>query len=238
MLLVANTSFASLIMGCSTFSMAIFSLHNDLKQLQYQDSLCITRVYLFHSAFCALNFSFFLQALYRYMTVVYQNHRLFQSVGYRSLLICLTWLSGAIGPGIAVLTNEITYTVENQICQIQLHLSAPTIFGTLWNYTLPISMLMLIYFKIVRYVKKMGNNVTTLNTLARAKRELKMIRRIVILVMTLIAVCFPYVVMILMSFFTTPIKYHDRSIERICDENTTYSTECSGSTNDSVIRKQ
>jgi hypothetical protein len=38
-------------------------------------------------------------------------------------------------------------------------------------------MTMMIYYKLVRYVHEMGKHVTTANTLLRAQRELKMVRR-------------------------------------------------------------
>ncbi|CAF4755978.1 unnamed protein product, partial [Rotaria sp. Silwood2] len=61
-----------------------------------------------------------------------------------------------------------------------------------------------------RYVRSMSSLVTPVNTLSRAKRELKMVQRIVILVAILVILGFPFVLFILMSFFTNPPKYHFR----------------------------
>ncbi|CAF4769894.1 unnamed protein product, partial [Rotaria sp. Silwood2] len=69
---------------------------------------------------------------------------------------------------------------------------------------------MLIYFKLIRYVQDMSKHVIPTNTLYRAQRELKMVRRIVILIMGIVTIGFPYALFIFISFFTTPPKYHFR----------------------------
>jgi hypothetical protein len=69
---------------------------------------------------------------------------------------------------------------------------------------------MFIYLKLVLFVKGMNKRVTSVNTLNRAKRELKMVRRTAILVSILIAYCFPYAMFIFLSFFLTIPKYHFR----------------------------
>ncbi len=54
----------------------------------------------------------------------------------------------------------------------------------------------------------MSKHVTPANILSRAQRELKMVRRTVILLTILIILDFPYSIFILMSFFTGIYKYH------------------------------
>jgi hypothetical protein len=75
---------------------------------------------------------------------------------------------------------------------------------------IPVSLIIFIYFKIVRYVHEMSKNVTSVNILTRAQRELKMIRRIVILVLGLTTIGLPYAVLVFLSFFTSPPKYDFR----------------------------
>ena len=50
-------------------------------------------------------------------------------------------------------------------------------------FCIPIGLTMLIYFKLVRYVHQMSQNITSTNNFIRIQRELKMIRRIIILLM-------------------------------------------------------
>ncbi|CAF4261441.1 unnamed protein product [Adineta steineri] len=96
------------------------------------------------------------------------------------------------------------------MCQMSLELSFITVYNVVLLYLIPMNGTILIYFKLVRYVKQMTKNVTLANTLLRAERELKMIRRIVILVSMLITFGLTYAIFIFMSFFTQPPKYHFR----------------------------
>jgi ABC-type glycerol-3-phosphate transport system permease component len=56
----------------------------------------------------------------------------------------------------------------------------------------------------------MGRNATSANNLIRAQRELKMVRRIVILITVLTIICFPFTVFMLIGFFNDVPKYDFR----------------------------
>jgi hypothetical protein len=126
------------------------------------------------------------------------------------LLICSTWIFGFICPIPYLLTGAIIYNVNNQICQMPLRLSFLAIYNAFCVYMIPVLLTMLIYFKLVRYVKEMSKRVTIANTLHRAQQELKMVRRIVILIIGIVTIGFPYAFFVFLSFFTTPPKYDFR----------------------------
>ncbi|CAF1025095.1 unnamed protein product [Adineta steineri] len=210
MMLVANSCLAQLIFGSDMLAMAIFTFHNDFKQIQYQDSLCIFRGYLGYVTTILQNHSYLLQAAYRYITVVYPSRLSWQSARYQSLFIFFMWIFGFICPLPYIITNQIQYHVDSQICQMPLGLSFLTIYNALCVYFIPMSLTILIYFKLVRYVRGMSKNVISTNTLLRAQRELKMVRQIVILVISVATIGFPYAIFIFMSLFTSPPKYHFR----------------------------
>jgi hypothetical protein len=107
-------------------------------------------------------------------------------------------------------TGDITYNVDNQMCQAPLRLSFAVIYGAFGCYIIPVSLIMFVYMKLVRYVHTLKQHVTLGNTFNRAQKDLKMVRRIVILVTMLLIICLPYASFILVSFFTTPPKYHFR----------------------------
>jgi hypothetical protein len=210
MMLVANSCLAELVFASDMLGMAVFTFQNDLKQIQYQDSLCIFRGFLGYIVTVLQNYSYLLQAVYRYIIVVYPTRLSWQSARFQIFVICLTWMFGFICPIPYIVTGEIIYNVDNQICQMPLQLSFLTIYNALCVYTIPISLIMLIYCKLVRHIREMSKRVTPANTLIRAERELKMVRRIVILVISLTTIGFPYAMLILISFFTSPPKYHFR----------------------------
>ncbi|CAF4011683.1 unnamed protein product [Rotaria sp. Silwood1] len=210
MMLIANSCLAELICASDSLGMTIFTLHNDLQQIPYPDSMCIFRGYLSYASCAVMNYSFLLQAIYRYVVVVYPNYLIFQSTRFQLFFICVTWTLGFVYPIGFMSNGNITYDVDNQICQISLGLSFPMIFVALCIYTIPISLIMFVYFKLVRYVKTISNLVTPANTLIRARRELNMFRRIVIFVTILVVLGIPYITFICMSFFISPPKYHLR----------------------------
>jgi hypothetical protein len=109
-----------------------------------------------------------------------------------------------------VITGEIKYNIDNQICQILLRISFLTIYNVLIVYVIPISLTVFIYFKLVRYVHEISKHVTPINTLFRAQRGLKMVQPIVILFMSFATIDFPYTVFVFISFFTSSPKYHFR----------------------------
>jgi hypothetical protein len=210
MLLVANSCAAEILFGSDMMAMAIFSLQNDLKQIQYEDSLCVFRAFLGYVVTVLQNYSYLLQAIYRYLIVVYPTRLFYHSARFQMLLICSTWIFGFICPIPYLLIGAIIYNVDNQICQMPLRLSFLAIYNAFCVYMIPVLLTMLIYFKLVRYVKEMSKRVTIANTLHRAQQELKMVRRIVILIIGIVTIGFPYAFFVFLSFFTTPPKYDFR----------------------------
>ena len=208
MVLVANSCFSELILGGNILWMSIFTLDNDLKQIQYEDSWCIFQGLISYSACAAQSYSYLLQSIYRYVTVIHPDRLYWQSPRIQILLIILIWIFSYGFPTPFVLTREVIYNVDNQICQLPLRLSFSINFTASCVYITPVSLIALTYFKLVRYVHQMNKRVMITNTLFRKEQELKMVRRTVILVMILFAIKIPYVLMILTSFFTTPPKHH------------------------------
>jgi len=109
-----------------------------------------------------------------------------------------------------IITGEIKYIVDNQICQMPLGFSLLSVYNALILYIIPISLMVFIYFKLVRYVQEMSKHIIPVNRLFHAQRELKMVRRIVILVVGLVTIGLPYAIFVFVSYFTSPPKYHFR----------------------------
>ena len=210
MMLTANTCLSLLVFGCIRITTTFHVLHNDLQQIEYQYPACTFLGYLGYVVYAVQNYSFFQQALYRYMIVVYPTRFFWQSAKFHSLLICLVWISGFICSLPYILPDEIHYDAPNQICQLSFRLSFVMIYSMFIIYIIPMSAIMIVYLKLVRYVKEMSQNITPVNTLTRAQRELKIFQRTVIFVNGLIAIGFPYALFIFISFFTSPPKYHFR----------------------------
>ncbi len=212
MMLVANSCVIELIFGSNLLGMAVFVLENDLKQIQYQDSLCMFRGYMVFAACSLQNYSYLLQAIYRYVVVVYPARLTYQSARFQIFLICLTWICGIVYPIPILFTNQIKYNVDNQTCAIPLRLSFLTLINACYAYMIPVGALVFIYIRMVRYIKRMSERVIPANTLFRAQRELKMIGRIMKLVSILLSFGLPYTIFMLLSFFNREPKYDFRIV--------------------------
>ncbi|CAF0714547.1 unnamed protein product [Adineta steineri] len=210
MMFVANSCLAQIIFGSCTIGMTLFTLQNDLKQIWYYNSFCHFLGYYGYVVTALQNCSYLLPAIYRYFVVVYPNRVSWQSVKIQISLICLTWIFAFVYPIAFLFTGDIVYNVDNQICQMTLKFSFPIIYMAFCAYMLPVSMIMFIYFKLVQYVREISKHITPVNTLSRAKLELKMVRRIVILISILLILGLPYTIFIFMSFFNSAPKYHFR----------------------------
>ncbi|CAF1375626.1 unnamed protein product [Adineta steineri] len=57
----------------------------------------------------------------------------------------------------------------------------------------------------------MSIRATSTQTMFQARRDLVVVRRIIIIIMILLTLGFPYVIFILISFVTKPPKYHLRA---------------------------
>ncbi|CAF1224456.1 unnamed protein product [Adineta ricciae] len=210
MILVANSCLAILLCSSNLLWMNIITLHNDIKQIESPDSLCIFRGYLTYVTFALNNYSFLSSAFHRYLSILYSTCLFWQFKSNQFLFICCTWIFAILFPMAFIFTGDIIYNIDNQICQVILSFSFPIIFLSIFVYFMPVLFTMLIYWKLILYVKEMSRRVISTNVLFRAQRELKMVRRTVILLLILITIGFPYAIFIFMSFFTSPPLYHFR----------------------------
>ena len=210
MILIANTCFTELLAAINALFMNIFTLQNDLQRLHYYDSLCLFRGYLTPSTCAMIIYSFLLQAIHRYSTVVYPARLFWQSRKTQIIFICASLLFCVLYPLAFLFTGQIIYNVDNQNCQLVVELGFPMIFVAFCAYGIPLSTTIFLYRRLVVYVKAIRNRVTPANVLFRASRELKMMQQTVIFLSILLALGMPYVIFLLISFFTTPPKYHLR----------------------------
>ena len=210
MMLLANTCLAMLAFASALLSTSVAAIQNDLWRIYFQDSFCVMRCYATQVTCYWLTYSFLIEGIYRYVTVIYPTRLLWQSARCQATMILVSWVFGITYPFAYLFTGEIVYNPDNQICQLPLRLSFPIIYATLCVYLVPLSLIMFIYVKLVRYVKQINRRAIAVNLLARAQRELKMVRRTIILIAILLIIGIPYTAFIIMSFFHRAPQYHFR----------------------------
>ncbi|CAF1213942.1 unnamed protein product [Adineta steineri] len=93
-----------------------------------------------------------------------------------------------------IATNALKYFVDDQICQLPLHFSLLAVYNLFCIYIIPINGIVFIYLKLIRYVTEMNKCVTLVNILLRAKKQLKVVFRIFILVSIFLTLGVPYTI--------------------------------------------
>jgi hypothetical protein len=210
MMLMANVYLTGCICGYVHLAITVFTFRNDLQQIQYQDSLCIVRGYFSYASCAVLCYSYVSSAIYQYMVIVYPTRLFWVSARVQILLICLGWILAFVFPLPVTLTGNITYNVDNQICQVPLRFSLALLYIPWFVYVIPVHLVIFIYMKLVRFVRRTNQHVTPANTLRPAQRDLTVVRRIVILVQMLILGGVPMTAFIFLSFANRAPKYHFR----------------------------
>lgn len=210
MILLWNSLIAEMVFACVMCSMAIFSFENDRKQIEYEDCLCIFRGYMSYAISAVRSHSYFLHSIYRYMIILHPSNRYFQSQRFQLCLIIFTWFISLIHPFPFLLTNQIEYNFSNQVCHIPFEKPLSIFYTCLFAYLNPLTMIAIIYLKLVQYIRRMNQLITPVNQYLRIQREFVMVRRIVMLLSVLITLGLPYTIFFLMSFFTSPPRYYFR----------------------------
>jgi hypothetical protein len=210
-MLISNSCMAEIVYGCNMLGIAVSTFENDRKQRVFQDALCTFRDYFGYVGTALLLYSFTLQAIYRYIIIVYPTRISWQSVRVQCMLICFFWIFSITSLLPWLITGVSTYNVENQACILPFRLSVPIIYNVLLVYIIPVFIIILIYFKLVRYVRQISNRATSsAQTMFQARRELAMVQRLVTIISFLLTLGLPYTIFVIMSFITNPPKYYYR----------------------------
>lgn len=209
-MLSAYSAFCLLLAGISALAIAIFSLSNDLQAIEYVDRFCEFRGYFGLVGGSVQNYSYLLQALYRYFNIMYPHNTTLVAPRTQFCLIIkaliLSW--ACVLP--VYFSHAITYDVYNQVCQPPFVFSFITIYNAAVINLIPVYATVIIYIKVILHVRYLNKQTTAINLQVRAKRELKLLRRVIILTITIMTLGLPYVMFLFISFFQAPPKYHLR----------------------------
>ncbi|CAF1444667.1 unnamed protein product, partial [Adineta steineri] len=111
-----------------------------------------------------------------------------------------------------VLTDKTCHTVPMILVTNSCFVGISFTFILFWMimFTLYNDLQQIYYQDLFCNFREMNKHVTLVNRLLRAKKELKMVFRIVILISICLILGIPYTIFVLMRFFTLPPEYHFR----------------------------
>jgi hypothetical protein len=209
-LLTCNTYFNALLVSSIMLLMYSYNLRGNLdSSVSYGGRWCQIRTYFAHVCFCALYYSFVLQATFRLFRIVFYRRRILQSFGVLILAIILQWILSFLFILPNILLDDFQYLPLEYNCWIAFQNIRGLVMVTLSIYNNPLSIIVTIYTQIIRYTRR--NAQSQRGRQNANKRDLTILKRIVILVFIIVGIGLPTAGIVLVYIIThhvIPYAYH------------------------------
>jgi hypothetical protein len=170
---------------------------------------CEIRTYIAYVCFCSLFYSFVLQAIFRLFRIVFYKHKRLQSFGVFLIAITLQWILSFLFILPHLLLDDFQYLPTEYNCWFGFQNTRGLIMITIILYNNPLTIIFTIYTQIIRYTRR----VTQIQQARQQanRRDLIILKRIVILVFIIAGIGLPTVVIVLIYMITKylmPYAYH------------------------------
>ncbi|CAF1113119.1 unnamed protein product [Didymodactylos carnosus] len=199
-------------------AVAGYLYYSDIHQLTVPTPLCAFRGYFGYTTVAAQNWSYLILAVHRYICVVHHQKRQQTSYRLHICFIAIQWIYCILFPlPLLLIPTQIQYNPSNQMCQVPIFHSPQMMYLAVCIYLTPVTSIIIIYILLVKYVNKISRQQQqqqcqpTHITLFQARRQLSMLKRIILLTIFLLTCCGPYMAFVLIGFRgTDPYEYHFR----------------------------
>lgn len=189
-LLVLNSTIAGFIANVTCMCQSIYQL------LEIgNDILCPFRGYMLQTGTGLLYHTLCVQTFYRLIVTVYSTRRSLQTKRFNIFMVITQWVISCIFALPYLLTNGFKYQSLSLICQVQMENAWGFSYFAVIIFFIPLITIILIYIHIVKYMKQnpySTNNHSNVIAQHRQQSELRLIRRILMIVSVLFMLGFPY----------------------------------------------
>lgn len=200
-ILISNTYLALIFSSITLIETSLTSfLGNIIPSTLPSTSLCQVRVYLMQVGLSSVVYSFILQALFRLFRIVFYQKKKLRSLRVFSIAVILKWLLAFLINLLYILLNDIEYVPKEYRCAIPWTNIRAAIMVILLTYTFPVNMIFLIYFYIIRYVRRATNAMH--NRQNKNKRDIAVFKRIIYLFTVLQILSVPLCVVLILNLVT------------------------------------
>ena len=208
-LLLCNTYFAIMFTCLNFVIMYAYSLHGDLyKNVDFNDWWCYLHSYIVHVGLCSIYQSFLLQSCFRFFRVVFHRNRQLQNMKFIFGSILCQWILSFLFMMIIFLLQYIVYLPDYYHCQV----SFSNFFGLFLTIAMiyfgPTTISTVLYMYLMYYLKH--NQVNTRNS---NKRDLMVLRRIIILILSILFLSLPTLILWLFYIITGQLYYLSYHLE-------------------------
>ena len=144
------------------------------------DVSCRWRGYLSYASICGATYSYLIQAVSRlFFTVFATKHPWMVSFKMHRLLIFIHWFVCFTLPLPAVITNDI-YFRPGKMCWVPMSHFIHVVYSIMISYVLPIIAIIILYIYIYRTIKNVQKRREFLHNTTHEKRDLDVLRNILI----------------------------------------------------------
>jgi hypothetical protein len=200
-LLTLNTYF-NLLLVCSIMLVTYsYNLRGNLdSSISFGGRWCQIRTYFAYVSFCALYYSFVLQAIFRLFRIVFYKHKILQSFGVFLIAITLQWILSFLFILPNLLLDDYQYLPLEYNCWIAFQNIRGLIMVMIIIFNNPLTIVFTIYTQIIRYTRR-STHIRETRQHAN-KRDLIILKRIVILVFIIVGIGLPTAAIILIYIIT------------------------------------
>ena len=197
--LASNIQMAIFVSGfINLFSIANV-LKGDLFQLFQFDSFCIWRSFFVYSGIANIYYSFVIQSFYGFMRVMHPGKPRYSSVRLLSAMILVQWV---LMHGLMLflpLGNSIQFDLNSRMCFVPLSNYRIIWLMTIFIYMPPFNIISYVYLRLALFIKRSRTRLSVVNTL-NARRELELIKRMVLVLSIFSVSAAPYSIYAILAF--------------------------------------
>jgi hypothetical protein len=207
-LLASHTCLAILLSAIVLATMIISSLLGFLGIHLYEHDntiWCLWSGFLVHGFLCALYDAYGLQAIFRFLRVVFYQRRIFHSFQLYCILIPFDILFAVVCISPVLIWHDVVYLPSEFYCQTPFINLPAILYVAMRLYAFPLFGLFGIYWYLVRYIRRTSLLADTVDARRRAHnnvRDLIVIKRLLIIVVLLILLGLPSIIFMIMFIFT------------------------------------
>ena len=157
-LLSSNTFLSALTYSSAHFTIALSVLRSDIAvtdgiRRRLYTSFCMPSAFLFYCGCALLYYSYVMEALQRFVFVVFNDYRSLLKRRIQLLFIFIQWLLCILGTFIPLsLTNQLKYDIYMNMCIIPIRSSGWTLYYAIFCYSIPLMLIAIFYYQLIQYI--------------------------------------------------------------------------------------
>lgn len=215
MLLICNTYLNAGLVSSIMLMMYTYNLLGNIHAAaSFDGRWCEIRAFFTLVCFCSLYYSFVLQAVFRLFRIVFYRHKALQSVGVGIIAVTLQWVLAFLSILANILLHDFQYLPTEFNCWIAFQNIRGLIMVTIMIFNNPLTIIFNIYMQIIRYTRRTAQMQQRRQN--ANKRDLAVLKRIVILVFVIVGMGLPTVVVVLIYIITQSVIPYAYHIQGLC----------------------